>query len=303
MNDTLESTRNAKRLAHGAARETGTRTLSEVRASVDGVTARRLDELGRPGASSWLSALPLAEHGFELSKGDFRDALALRNAWPLRDVPATCICGHDFTITHAMNCSHGGFPSLRHNEVRDLLAASLTEVCPNVAKEPPLRPVSGEVFSAASTSTADEARLDIRAGGFWTRGQGAFFDVRVFNPDASSYSSRTLDSLFAQHEKAKHLEYGERVINIERGAFTPLVFSVSGAASPASVAFLKRLCLHLSESGSGQYSSLIGFYRCRLSFALLRCAILCIRGARSSRRRPVHMLRELALVEGRVTLS
>ena len=90
---------------------------------------------------------------------------------------------------------------------------------------------------------------------------------------------------------------------MERGAFTPLVFSVNGAASPASAAFLKRLCLLLSESGGGQYSSLMGFYRCRLSFALLRSAVLCVRGARSSRRRPVHMLRELAMAEGRVTLS
>ena len=30
------------------------------------------------GASNWLNAIPPAEHGFDLSKGEFRDALALR---------------------------------------------------------------------------------------------------------------------------------------------------------------------------------------------------------------------------------
>ena len=30
------------------------------------------------GASNWLNAIPLAEYGFNLSKGEFRDALALR---------------------------------------------------------------------------------------------------------------------------------------------------------------------------------------------------------------------------------
>ena len=30
------------------------------------------------GASSWLSSLPIAEHGFALHKGAFRDALCLR---------------------------------------------------------------------------------------------------------------------------------------------------------------------------------------------------------------------------------
>ena len=33
------------------------------------------------GASSWLTALPLADFGFSLSKSDFRDALHLRYGW------------------------------------------------------------------------------------------------------------------------------------------------------------------------------------------------------------------------------
>lgn len=33
------------------------------------------------GSSTWLTALPLAEHDFTLHKGAFRDALALRYGW------------------------------------------------------------------------------------------------------------------------------------------------------------------------------------------------------------------------------
>jgi len=33
------------------------------------------------GASSWLTALPVQEHGFSLHKTAFRDALALRYGW------------------------------------------------------------------------------------------------------------------------------------------------------------------------------------------------------------------------------
>ena len=125
----------------------------------------------------------------------------------------------------------------------------------------------------------------------------------MFNPDASSYASRSLDALFRQHEGAKRLQYQERVVNVERGAFAPLVFSVNGAAAPASMAFLRRLCLLTAQSSGGSYSSLMSYYRCRVSFALLRSAVLCVRGARSARHRPVHMLRELAMVEGRVPLQ
>ena len=39
---------------------------------------RALEVSNEKGASSWLSALPIAEHGFPLHKGAFRDALCLR---------------------------------------------------------------------------------------------------------------------------------------------------------------------------------------------------------------------------------
>ncbi len=50
------------------------------------------------GASSWLTTLPIAEHGFCLHKGAFVDALALRYGWPLARTPITCVCGSNFTV-------------------------------------------------------------------------------------------------------------------------------------------------------------------------------------------------------------
>ena len=46
------------------------------------VSLKRSVELAsEKGASSWLSALPIQEHGFCLHKGAFRDALCLRYGW------------------------------------------------------------------------------------------------------------------------------------------------------------------------------------------------------------------------------
>ena len=44
----------------------------------------------------------------------------------------------------------------------------------------------------------------------------------------------------------------------------------------------------LSEKRDVPYSTMIGWVRCRLSFALLRASIMSIRGARSSRHRPAE---------------
>ena len=133
-----------------------------------------------------------------------------------------------------MICPMGGFPTIRHNEVRDLTASLLSTVCHNVVTEPHLQPLSGESMRLRSTITTDEARLDIRARGFWSVAQDAYFDVRVFHPNASSNSSGSLSSVYKRHEDIKKRAYGQRVREIEHGVFTPLVFPLRAgwAAKP-----------------------------------------------------------------------
>ena len=60
----------------------------------------------------------------------------LRYGWLPSGLPAKCVCGHGFTVDHAMNCSSGGFPSLCHNELRHFTAAALSEVCHDVGIDP-----------------------------------------------------------------------------------------------------------------------------------------------------------------------
>ena len=92
-----------------------------------------------------------------------------------------------FSIEHARLCPKGGFPSIRHNEIRDLTANLLTEVCNDVCIEPELLPIDGELFTGTSLYSQNGARLDFAANGFWGgRFERAFFDVRVFNPHAPS---------------------------------------------------------------------------------------------------------------------
>ena len=81
---------------------------------------RCVDLAKEKGSSSWLSVLPLEDHGFYLHKGEFRDALCLRYGWQLGSTPLTCSCGAQFSVDHAMVCHMGGFPTIRHNKIRDI---------------------------------------------------------------------------------------------------------------------------------------------------------------------------------------
>lgn len=151
------------------------------------------------GSSNWLSALPLEEKGYVLTKREFWDALCLRYSWSLPRLPSMCVCGSRFNVSHAFSCKKGGFVVQWHNELRDLTGELLSGVCRDVCIEPALGELTGESLTLRSANTSDEVRLDISARAVWTKGQRAFFDVRVFDPLAQSHQGQTL----AQEERRR----------------------------------------------------------------------------------------------------
>ena len=256
------------------------------------------------GASTWLTALPLTSQGFSLSKSEYRDALCLRYGWTPERLPSHCSCGKVFTADHALSCSCGGYLGVRHNEVRDLLCSVMRETCHNVSIEPQLLPLDGERFRSTGANTANDARVDIKANGFWngSRHECAYFDVRVFYPHAHSYRSMQVPVVYRNHERQKRNEYEERIREVDKGSFTPLVFSSSGGAGPAATTMLKRLANIYAEKKTTSYSEAIAWLRCRLAFALLRSSVLCLRGARAPKGRDYdeQLQPDLALSSGQV---
>ena len=160
----------------------------------------------------------------------------------------------------------------------------LTEVCSQVCVEPELQPVQhSDEFPLATSNTQDSARLDVAVNGFWGgRSERCFIDVRAFNPFAPSNSSSSLSSTFRKHEKIKHRVYGQRVREVEHATFTPIVLATTGGLAHEATVFYKRLASLLATKWGDDYSVVLGWLRCCLSFSLLRSAIQCIRGARSS---------------------
>jgi hypothetical protein len=249
--------------------------------SLDLSTRRLVDCACERGASTWLPAIPLEEHGFSLSKSTFWDALCLRYGWQIPSMSLKCACGMSMSVDHAMVCHKGSIPTLRHNEIRDLTAALLAEAYPNVSTEPALQPIDDAVFFHRTANRDDSARLDIRASDFWLRGREAFFDVRVFYPIAPSYRHKELAALYKAHENEKKRSYNQRVMEAERGSFTPLVLASTGGIAKEATIFFKRRAYILSDKKKISFGKMMFLIRCKISFALLRSAIRAIRGSRS----------------------
>ena len=252
-------------------------------------TKRAVDLAMEKGASSWLTAIPIKDLGFDLNKAQFWDAIKLRYDWEITDLPSVCVCGEAFSVDHAMICRRGGFVIQRHNELRDLEAEMLDMVCYDVEVEPVLQVLTGETLERGA-NTAPDARLDIHARGVWERQRSAFFDVRVFHPNADSYRDLSPKQIYRQHENEKKRKYATRVLEIEQGTFTPLVFSTTGGMGEECQRFHRRLAELLASKKGEDYSATISWIRCKVSFAVLRTALLCLRGSRTLKRVKANLI-------------
>ena len=248
------------------------------------------------GASSWLNALPIKEQHLTLIKDEFRDALRLRYNQTLPNLPTNCPCGERFSVAHALSCKKGGFISQRHDHTRDLLTTLLDKVCVDVESEPHLIPITGETMQLRSANTNDDSRLDIKAKGFWQRGQTAFFDIRITHVNSASQKHRPTSAIFRSHEAAKKREYMQRVLEVEQGAFTPLVFGTNGGMGEECSQFISALANKLSEKGEHSYSQIVTWIRTRLSIEIMRSALLCVRGSRTPFRKRNEELNDFELM-------
>ncbi len=108
-------------------------------------------------------------------------------------------------------------------------------------------------------------------------------DVRVFHPLAPRLAGTTLKQSHHIHESEKRRAYNQRILQVEHGTFTPLVFTTAGGMSNECNRFYSRLATLISEKRGESKASTTTWLRCRISFSLLRSAILCMRGSRTMR--------------------
>ena len=84
-----------------------------------------------------------------------------------------------------------------------------------------------------------------------------------------------------KHEKEKKRQYNQRIMNVEHRTFTPLFFSVTGVMGKEYSMFHKHVAEKIARKNEEIYSEVISVIRCKLSFLVLRAALLCVRGSRT----------------------
>ena len=92
------------------------------------------------------------------------------------------------------------------------------------------------------------------------------------------------NQIYRQHEIEKKRQYASRILEVEQATFTPLVFSTTGGMGDECKRYHSRLAELVAAKNGESYATTMSWIRARVSFALLRSALLCLIGSRAKRR-------------------
>jgi len=270
----------AKLQAHKLAKDKKLKEeVEDLKTKLDESTKESLELIQEQGSGAWLTALPLRSLGYSYNKVEFKDCVHLRYGWEIPGTPTFCACKERNSLNHMQNCKRGGYTQFRHDNVRNSIAEYLREVTKDVRIEPALIPIESSRYQQKGNN-ADKARLDVSCRGLWSTFEVTYGDVRIFNPRSDSYKDKTLPQLYKLHENEKKRQYMNRVLQVEKGSFTPLVFTTTGGMAPESTRFIKRIAEKLSQKTKESYSRIMNNIRTRLSFDIMRSVLVAIRGSR-----------------------
>ena len=178
--------------------------------------------------------------------------------------------------------------TLSHNELRGNTNEMLQEVTNNVRIEPILQLLTGEEQSLGGEISM-EARAGISARGFWCRGQRAVFNARIFDPNAYRHENKTLKRCYKLNEHEKKRDNISRILNVEQGSFTLLVFSIADSMGREFLMFAKRMCQTISLKRKEELSVVNYRSKCKINYALSRSSLLCVRGSGKMSREYVQL--------------
>ena len=82
------------------------------------------------------------------------------------------------------------------------------------------------------------------------------------------------------HENEKMAKYNQRIVEIEKATFCPLVYTTTGGTGPRCTAHHKKVAQVISSKRRERYEDVISFIRIKTSFALLCSTLVVLRGVR-----------------------
>ena len=123
-------------------------------------------------------------------------------------------------------------------------------------------------YSTLEAGNKPGGKTGVQGGGFWSRGVTEFFYVRVTYVNSKCNQGKATSTIFKEQKEERKRKYQQRVLDVEMGSFTPLVFGTNCGMGADCNCFLKRLAEKLSVKNEESYHIAITWIRTLLSFEI-----------------------------------
>ena len=125
----------------------------------------------------------------------------------------------------------------------------------------------------------------------------------VCHPNVDTYIHHSQSKYTRCTNKKKKRQYATQVLEIEKGTFTPLVFTTTGGMREDCLRYHSRLAELLAMKKGEDYAKTMNWIRVKISFSLISSALVYLRahlrGSRSIRRKPCNIIDvDIQTVEG-----
>ena len=140
--------------------------------------------------------------------------------------------------------------------------------------------ISEPVIQEGNGRDIKVSRADWSVRGFWDSQKIALFDTCIFNADANSFKTQSLQAVFEEKKKIKKTKYS-KAASERRASFTPIIASCEAIFDKEALVYFKRLATIFSKKWKSSYSQAITFIKARMQMCILRSVSLCLRGSRN----------------------
>ena len=140
--------------------------------------------------------------------------------------------------------------------------------------------ISEPVIQEGNDRDIKGLRADWSVRGFWDSQNIALVDTCIFNADANSFKTQTLQAVFEEKKKIKKTKYS-KAASEKRASLMPIIASCEAIFNKEALVYFKRLATIFSKKWKSSYSQAITFIKARMQMCILRSVSLCLRGSRN----------------------
>ena len=108
--------------------------------------------------------------------------------------------------------------------------------------------------------------------------------MRIFHPNAPTHIDKPIEQIYESQEREKKNEYNKRVLQIEKGSFTPIVGTTFGGWGREAERHHQRIASLIATKRNEEYGDVLNHIRTRLRFSVLKSVLTAVRGVRGKTR-------------------